>query len=155
GGAIKNASIHLDSEFFVINGDSLFDINYEKLVDLLSTEANALVAIALRETSDVSRFGCVINDGLYVTGFTEKSLNNISGLINGGVYLMKKEVLDFISEGRSSLEEDWFPKLAQRKKLLGRRLDGYFIDIGVTDDFERSQIELPAWERGLLKTKIL
>ena len=57
-----------------------------------------------------------------MTGFNEKSLKNIPGLINGGVYLMKKEVLGFFTEGRSSLEEDWFPKLVQMKKLLGQKL---------------------------------
>ena len=149
GGAVKNASRYLDEEFLVINGDSLFDINYQKLTGLLSSEINALAAIALRETEDVSRYGCVKLAGNYVNGFNEKSLKNISGLINGGVYLMKKEILGFFGEGHSSLEEEWFPKLAQMKKLLGQKLDGYFIDIGVLDDFERSQNELPKWREGL------
>ena len=149
GGAVKNASKYLDVEFLVINGDSLFDINYQQLTDLLSNDINALAAIALRETEDVSRYGCVKIAGHYVNGFNEKNLKNIPGLINGGIYLMKKEILGFFGEGHSSLEEDWFPKLAQMKKLLGQKFDGYFIDIGVLDDFERSQNELPKWREGL------
>ena len=145
GGAVKNAYSYLDSEFLVLNGDSLFDINYKILSDLLRADENALVSIALRETEDVSRYGCVKISGLYVKAFNEKSLNKASGLINGGVYLMKKEVLDFFSEGKSSLEEDWFPKLADMNKLLGKKIDGYFIDIGILDDFNRSQTELPVW----------
>jgi NDP-sugar pyrophosphorylase family protein len=149
GGAVKNASKYLDVEFLVINGDSLFDINYQQLTDLLSIDVNALAAIALREIQDVGRYGCVTIDANHVTGFNEKSLKNIPGLINGGVYLMKKEVLGFFTEGRSSLEEDWFPKLVQMKKLLGQKFDGYFIDIGVIEDFEQSQNELPKWIKGL------
>jgi NDP-sugar pyrophosphorylase family protein len=147
GGAILNAKEYLDSEFFVINGDSLFDINYAKLVGLLSSDLNALIAIALRETEDVSRYGYVKIAGHHVNGFNEKSVNNIPGLVNGGIYLMKKEVLGCFSEEQTSLEEDWFPKLAQMKKLLGQKFDGYFIDIGIPLDYNRSQTELPKWKK--------
>jgi NDP-sugar pyrophosphorylase family protein len=147
GGAVKNAFLNLDSEFMVLNGDSLFDINYKILSDLLIVDKNALVSIALRETEDVSRYGSVLTSGDYVKAFNEKSLNNALGLINGGVYIMKKEVLDSFSDGKSSLEQDWFPKLAGMNKLLGKKVEGYFIDIGVLDDFNRSQTELPIWAK--------
>ena len=152
GGAVKNAHSYLDSEFLVLNGDSLFDINYKILSGLLRADENALVSIALRETEDVSRYGCVKISGRYVKAFNEKNLNKVSGLINGGVYLMKKEVLDFFNEGKSSLEEDWFPKLADMNKLLGKKIDGYFIDIGILEDFNRSQRELPVWAKTFFKT---
>ena len=58
---------------------------------------------------------------------------------------MKKKVLDLLPEDSSSLEKDLFPKIALNSQLLGQKFDGYFIDIGVPDDFKRIQSELPIW----------
>jgi len=68
-------------------------------------------------------------------------------LINGGVYLMHKKVLEFIPDGNFSLESDLFPKLAHQKLIIGKKCDGYFIDIGIPLDYNRSQTELPKWKK--------
>ena len=145
GGALKFLAKHLDAEFFVINGDSLFDVNYIKLSNLLSKLPEALVAMALRYNLYSSRYGQVICNGILVTDFSEKGVKNSPTFINGGVYAMKKKVLDLLPEDSSSLEKDLFPKIALNSQLLGQKFDGYFIDIGVPNDFQRIQSELPKW----------
>ena len=42
------------------------------------------------------------------------------------------------------MERDVLPALARAGRLRGTVLDGYFIDIGVPDDFARAQTEIPA-----------
>lgn len=42
-----------------------------------------------------------------------------------------------------SLEDDVFPYLISKHKVFGFVTDGYFLDIGVPDDFRRAQIDLP------------
>jgi D-glycero-D-manno-heptose 1,7-bisphosphate phosphatase len=42
-----------------------------------------------------------------------------------------------------SLERDVMPRLARRGVLRGTVTDGYFIDIGIPEDFSRAQQELP------------
>ena len=147
GGALKFASPYLDSEFLVLNGDTLFDINFIELHNLLSESADGIASIALRHTSDESRYGQVVRDGKYVVSFSEKENKKLSsrGLINGGIYSMSSKVLNYIPGGYSSLEDDIFPVLASKRILLGKIFSGYFIDIGVPDDFKRLQVELPIW----------
>jgi len=149
GGAIKFLKPYLDEEFIVMNGDSLFDINYIDLCSLLPQAPDSLIAMALRRTSESSRYGRTISNGIFITDFTEKSSQNSLAYINGGVYAMKKNALDFLPEGISSLEKDLFPSLAHNHKLVGKAFNGYFIDIGIPEDFKRIQEELP----GLIKNQ--
>ncbi len=69
------------------------------------------------------------------------------GPINAGVYLMRREVLGHIGRAPCSLESEVFPRLAAAGALRGVELDGYFIDIGVPEDFARAQDEIPARRR--------
>jgi len=147
GGALKFASSYLDSEFLVLNGDTLFDIKFIELDDLISKSTDGIASIALRHDYDKSRYGQVVTDGKYVVRFSEKESKKLSSgaLINGGIYSMSSKVLKYIPEGYSSLEDDIFPVLASKRILLGKIFNGYFIDIGVPDDFKRLQVELPIW----------
>ena len=106
------------------------------------------MVLVLRQTDDVSRYGqAVLTDGM-LTGFNEKTSSRRPGTINGGVYLMTRPLMDAIPEGRSSLENDMIPGW----RLEGRRLggvvnEGYFIDIGVPEDYYRFMEDV---ERGVL-----
>ena len=60
--------------------------------------------------------------------------------INGGIYLMKKSLLDEIPEGKVSLENEMIPRwLSEGKKLGGFVNDGYFIDIGIPEAYFQFQ----------------
>ena len=73
--------------------------------------------------------GAIKNAGKYVTD-----------TINGGVYLMKRALLDEIPEGKVSLENECIPRWMQEGRRLGGIVnDGYFIDIGVPEDYFRFQ----------------
>ena len=89
---------------------------------------------------DISRYGAArLTDGL-LTAFNEKNGNTGAGTINGGVYLMKRALLDEIPEGKVSLENECIPRWMQEGRRLGGIVnDGYFIDIGVPEDYFRFQ----------------
>ena len=65
------------------------------------------------------------------------------GPINGGVYAVRREILNWIEPLPSSLEQDVFPVLAREGFLYGRAYDIYFLDIGVPDDLARSRTLIP------------
>ena len=70
GGAILNAFNNLQDEFFLINGDTFFDIDYSLLEDF---GKNKPITIALRYTNDVNRYGFVeTDDDFLVKSFIEK-----------------------------------------------------------------------------------
>ena len=136
-GAIKNAGCYIkESEFFVLNADTFYQTAYGDVIDLYKL-TNVEMALVLRKVADVSRYGSVKLDDYLITGFNEKVSEHIPGVINGGIYLMRNTVLDLIPEGKKcSLENEIIPQLLADKKKLGAVVnEGYFIDIGVPDDY--------------------
>lgn len=65
-------------------------------------------------------------------------------LVNGGVYVMDREIFSEIPPAPPavSLETQIFPRLAGRR-IFGLAQEGYFVDIGIPEDYKRAQRELP------------
>lgn len=144
-GALTYASALLDETFLLMNGDSLLDIN---LLDLCQPLADGVVArAALRQVADAGRYGRVTLDGDKVVGFSEKSNDATPGVINGGVYWMRRSILERVDHTPMSLEQDVFPGLAVEGHLEGRVYDRPFIDIGVPDSFSEAQSFVPSVAR--------
>jgi len=144
-GALKYAASELDNEFLVINGDSLFDVDYEILFKYMHNFSETMLVMAVLHVSNAGRYGQVIINDAMVMGFVEKTAIEQSGIINGGVYAMKNQVLNMIPNGNYSLENNLFPSLASKGLLMAKQCDEYFIDIGVPEDFNHAQKELPLW----------
>lgn len=139
-GAIKNAGRFVrDEYFYVLNADTYYQIDYSRLIRLRE-EKDLEMALVLREVPDVSRYGeASLTHGL-LTGFNEKSSKPRPGIINGGVYLMKKKLLETIPEGKISLENQMIPEWMREGRRLGGLVnDGYFIDIGIPEAYFRFQ----------------
>lgn len=137
-GAIRNAAQHMTGDrVFVLNADTFYRLDYSRLEKLLA-EKRLDMALVLREVPDVSRYGqAVLDDGM-LTGFNEKTQEKRPGTINGGVYFMTRELIDQIPAGKVSLENEMIPQwMSQGRRLGGFVNDGYFIDIGVPQDYFR------------------
>ena len=147
GGALKRAQEQLAREFVLLNGDTWFDVN---LLDLAPTTSMSggdwLISMCLRRVDDAARYGVVELAGEAVAAIVEKPPSPGAALINGGVWLVRHELTQFLDMA-GSVERDVLPNLARRGMVVGRRQDGYFIDIGVPDDLARAQIEVPAHRR--------
>jgi len=144
GGALVFARPHLDETFFVLNGDTILDLELGSLAGIVAADPAALGALALRHVPDAGRYGRVSLEASRITGFAEKS-DGGSGLINGGVYCLRRSAVDLLPAPPCSLEKDLFPRLAVERRLLGKQCDGYFIDIGLPQTLARADQELPAW----------
>ncbi len=150
GGAILNAFEFLNDNFYVINGDTFFDIDFSILEEF---GKNKPCTIALRYTDNISRYGFVeIDKNFEISSFTEKGnlpKNRIDGYINGGIYRIEKSVLkrflDEFSVQFISLETEIFPKLLKNKELFGLPVGGCFIDIGIPEDYYKAQNLIPEW----------
>jgi D,D-heptose 1,7-bisphosphate phosphatase len=140
GGAMWHARNHLDARFLLCNGDSLFDCNLARL--LSAGEADTTDRMLLRESSDVSRYGLVRLDRDVVTEFNQQAEAGKGGMINTGIYLFNRALLDDLSPV-CSLEADILPRLAARGALRGTVADGYFRDIGIPEDYVVAQQEIP------------
>lgn len=149
GGALLNAYEKLKDDFFVINGDTFFDIDYSIFKDF---SQNKPATIALRYSSEINRYGYVeLSDEFKINKFVEKtnlSAKKIDGYINAGIYHLKKEILKDFAQNYDgtfiSLEENIFPELVKKCLLYGLPIGGCFIDIGIQEDYEKAQTLIPS-----------
>lgn len=136
GGSLKNASDILKEEFFLLNGDTIFDINFLDLA--FRFQDQEIINIAFRSIDDVSRYGHVTLKDRKVISFSSDTKVG-GGIINGGVYYVRKDLVNYIPNGACSLERDVFPTLAEKGLVGGGVYDGSFLDIGVPDDFAKAE----------------
>jgi D-glycero-alpha-D-manno-heptose 1-phosphate guanylyltransferase len=143
GGAILRACKKAtEKNVLVTNGDTLFKINAEQLISLHHVN-DAVCTLSLKPMKDFDRYGVVEIDETYtVKNFKEKQFYT-TGLINGGVYALNAE--RFITENfpeKFSFEKDYLEIFYSQGKIYGIVDDGYFIDIGIPEDYNRAQKEL-------------
>jgi len=140
GGPIKKAADLLQDgdSFLVLNGDVISDIDYRRLV-AFHRQKGGLATIVLFQVQDPSRYGAVELDGEgRILRFMEKPEPGEapSNLVNAGIYVMDRRVLDYIPEGRPvSTEKEVFPLLAKEGLLYGYEARGLWVDIGVPEDY--------------------
>ncbi len=135
-GAIKKASKFLDDTFLVLNGDSYSKINLERFLEFHKSKLSK-ASMSLTSLEDIAHYGSVELDGSKIKGFSEKSAEK-RGLINTGIYIFEPVILDSIEpEKNVSLEKEIFPRLAKEGKLYGYVYEGYFMDIGRPETYDK------------------
>src|SRR5688572_4280464 len=128
-GAVRYAADLLAPEFLLMNGDSIFDFNILDLATFPATEP-WIARMALRQVPDATRYGVVTlaNSGS-VSEMKERPRSAGPALINGGVYWLRRAIVEAIRPGEASLERTIFPMLADKGLLRGKVYDGFFLDI--------------------------
>lgn len=142
-GALLAARDVLADEFVLTNGDSLFDCDLAALAALPVAD-DWMARLALRRAADTGRAGIVSLDGSRITGFAERGEPGRPGVMNAGIYMLRRAVLDQVGPLPCSLEKDIFPRLAATGRLYGLVSEGFFIDIGIPEDLERAQTLSPS-----------
>ncbi|MEM6597366.1 MAG: nucleotidyltransferase family protein [Cyanobacteria bacterium P01_D01_bin.36] len=147
GGGIRNAIAHTKSdEVLILNGDTLFQIDVEAMVKQ-HRQQQAELTMALKPMRDFERYGAVNTESSRIVGFEEKRYRE-EGLINGGIYLVNKDILNqpFLETAelphKFSFETDFLQPHVQKMQVHSFISDGYFIDIGIPEDYQRAQREL-------------
>ena len=176
GGAIRNALPKiLEEEVLVLNADTYFPMDYQGLLRF-HQENDGDFSLATRAIEDISRYGAVrrdpagrilawnekLGDGGQQPGEGSKqpiegnaqqaasaSPKSLSGEINGGIYVMKKSLIAEIPEGKQSLEQDCIPKwLSEGKRIFGLPFHGYFMDIGIPEDYQQFITDVEQGKHG-------
>lgn len=107
GGAIRQACLSIkDKSFFVLNGDTITDINLNQL----AKNQNSIASIELK-----TKFGTIETKDDMVTKFNEKK--EISNLwMNAGIYHLQQEILKDLPK-KGDIEKTVFPDYAKKGKL--------------------------------------
>ncbi|MDL0105753.1 D-glycero-D-manno-heptose 1-phosphate guanosyltransferase [Campylobacter vicugnae] len=132
GGAILEALNLINSNScYVLNGDTFFDVNLDRLkLD------NSDICVALKPMKNFDRYGSVdIDNNSYISAFNEKKFTS-NGLINGGVYLIKKNIFNSFNLPNKFSFEEFFQENFLIFNAKATVFDDYFIDIGIPQDYK-------------------
>ena len=154
GAVRKGQNVIRSPRFIVVNGDTMLVVNLRKMLEF-HIASKALATVAAVATREASRYGTLlIGKSHEVKQFREKQPSRgVPGkarqYINGGVYILERSIISKINPRTpTSLEKQVLPTLASSKRLFAYETSGYFLDIGVPDDFDRAQSELPKLKFG-------
>lgn len=132
GGAIREALEFVKNESYVLNGDTFFNINLTKL-----KLSGSQICLALKQMQDFDRYGTVeLYSENYIKLFKEKEFTK-QGLINGGIYLLSKDIFKGFSLQEKFSFEEFLQQNHKNLKARAEIFDDYFIDIGVPEDYYR------------------
>ena len=139
----------LPEHFVVMNGDILTDLDYALLLDRHAT-STAPITVATYGREVHVDFGVLETDGERVIGFSEKPV--LEYTVSMGVYALSRSTLDRYTPGRpigfDGLMRDL---LAADAGPAAFRFDGYWLDIGRPEDYERANADWPALRARLLR----
>jgi len=141
GGGIRKAmELCTDEWVLALNGDSFFDVDLKKFQAEHSAN-HSQISLTLRKVADAARYGTIELNKNRITSFKEKNNVNAPGLINGGVYILNKKLfLDSTPlNANFSIEKDFFETNIHQLHINGFEFDGYFIDIGIPEDYKQAQ----------------
>lgn len=144
GGALRLALPKIASPaVLVLNGDSYCDWDADDLYGA-HRRSRAQATMLLVRVSDARRFGRVVVDGSgRIVRFTEKSDDPSPALINAGIYLLARGIIERLEPGKPlSLEREVFPTLIGHG-LYGHPTRGQLWDIGIPEAYAEAGIELP------------
>ncbi|MCR5438566.1 MAG: nucleotidyltransferase family protein [Selenomonas sp.] len=143
GGAIRQAmnSCH-ENRVFVLNGDTYFQVDYNKMVDYCK-QKNVDILLSLKEMNDFDRYGTVEEKSGRIISFNEKKFSH-HGLINGGVYYMNRSLLK--DENKKFSFEEYLSLNIELLEIYGIKDRGFFVDIGIPSDYNTAKKYFSAYE---------
>jgi mannose-1-phosphate guanylyltransferase len=145
GGGIRYAAYGIDRTFLALNGDSLREVDIQRLLEFHYFRG-ATATILLTRVPDPGRYGLVRTDSRgRVLEFVEKPPPEEidTDLINAGMYVLEPEVLERIPPDRPvSIEREIFPKLAEEGTLFACPLPGYWLDVGTPASYLQAHLDL-------------
>jgi len=131
----------LKDTFLMINGDTLTTLSFPDLINY-HRKNNAIATISLKRREVYIDFGLVeLDSNNTIKGYTEKP--SIDHLVSMGVYIFEPKVLEYIRPNKYLDFPDLIKELISKGETVkGYVYDGYWLDIGRADDYERANKEI-------------
>lgn len=139
----------LPAHFLVMNGDVLTDLDY---ADLLTQHVNdsAPLTVATYQREVKIDFGVLAAEDKRIVDFTEKP--TLTYRVSMGVYGMSRRTLENYPSGVPlGFDELVLDLLASNRPPREFSFDGYWLDIGRPDDYDRANAEFDSIRGVLLK----
>lgn len=132
-GGVKNAKDFVSDDFIVLSGDAYTTIDLSKAIDFHFAKNSSFTLIATPHKNPEGLGILETDHDGKITAFIEKPENPRPSLINCGIYIMKKAILDMIPEGPYDFGKQLIPRLAG--KAYAFVTYDYWSDIGTLPSY--------------------
>jgi dTDP-glucose pyrophosphorylase len=139
-GAVSKINDFKHNIVLLTNSDILTNLDYEHFyLDFIEKDADfSVVSIPYQVNIP---YAVLENKNGNIISLKEKPTYTYYS--NGGIYLMKKEMLDYIPKGEPFNATDLMECLIKgNKKVISYHLSGYWLEIGKHEDFEKAQKDI-------------
>lgn len=146
-GPVLNLIERLPESFLVMNGDVLTDLDYGHLMNL-HARGDAPITVATYPRDVKVDFGVLELDDGEIVGFTEKP--TLSYMVSMGVYALSREALRPYPPGPFGFDDLMRDLIRRGLSPHGYVFDGYWVDIGRPEDYDRANQEFDQLRARLL-----
>jgi glucose-1-phosphate cytidylyltransferase len=124
GGRIKRAESYIGNDDFLLTyGDGLSDVDISKTIDFHKLHGKSITMTAVQPAG---RYGALeIKDDNSIASFKEKPKGD-GAWINGGFFVCKADVLDYIDGDTTIFEQEPLTSLAAEGQLMSFKHDGFW-----------------------------
>jgi len=143
GGRIAQLEGLLNEDFLLTYGDGVSNVDIKKLILSHQNSSNLATLTAVQPPA---RFGALNLNGNQVLSFQEKPEGE-GAWVNGGFFVLKPKIFDYLTSEGSSFEIDVLPMVASLGKLGAYMHTGYWQPVDTIRDLQRLE---EAIERGAL-----
>ncbi|MFK0159767.1 NDP-sugar synthase [Streptomyces sp. NPDC090499] len=148
-GPLLNLRHRLPESFLVMNGDILTDLDYADVLGRHRASGAPLTIAAYARKVHID-FGVLTTDDSKVVAFTEKP--SLDYRVSMGVYGLSRATLDDYTPGLPlGFDELVLDLLRAQTPPHAYEFDGYWLDIGRPDDYDRANAEFTTRKSLLLK----
>jgi NDP-sugar pyrophosphorylase family protein len=139
----------LPDHFLVMNGDVLTDLDFAAF-HAEHAAANRLFTISSYQREQKVDYGVLSTDAHgTLQAFREKPVTGYE--VSMGIYMVSRNVLPYIpAQGPFGFDDLMRDLLNRQKTVHVRKFDGYWLDIGRVDDYERAIDEFPGLKHRFL-----
>ncbi len=136
----------------ILSGDHVYSMNYEPLIQFhVEHQADLTMAVIQVPIEEASRFGIVgVDPDWRVTSFIEKPANPASNLINMGVYVFNRALLDRLlwedhqdQDSHHDFGKNIIPFLVNSGgRVFAYPYAGYWVDVGTTASYWQAHMDM-------------
>lgn len=139
-GAVSTIGNFRHDYILVTNSDLLTNLDYEHFFLDFIKQGVDLSVVTIPYAVDIPYAVLETSNG-HIMSFKEKPTYTYYS--NGGIYLMKRSVLEYLPKNKYFNATDLIERLIQEgKKVASYPLAGYWLDIGKKEDFEKAQKDI-------------
>ena len=136
----------------ILSGDHVYSMDYQKMINFhIEREADLTIATHEVPIEEASRYGIIdIDKNQRVTSFLEKPEKPPSNLINMGVYIFNRRLLDkalwddhLHQDSQHDFGKNVIPALLNsNSNIYAYPFTGYWVDVGTIESYLQSHMDL-------------